>query len=32
MHQLYTAVFEPGFFVSAQVRTAATIGGIVAIV
>ena len=32
MHQLYTAVFEPGFFGSAQVRTAATIGGIVAIV
>src|ERR1022692_1420239 len=32
MHQLYTAVFEPGFFGSAQVHTAATIGGVVAIV
>jgi zinc/manganese transport system permease protein len=32
MHQIWFAVFEPGFFGSAQVRTAATIGGIVAIV
>ena len=32
MHQLYTAVFEPGFFASAQVHVAATIGGIVAVV
>ncbi len=32
MHQLYTAIFEPGFFGSAQVHTAAVIGGIVAIV
>jgi zinc/manganese transport system permease protein len=32
MHQLYTAVFEPGFFASAQVHTAVTIGAVVAIV
>jgi zinc/manganese transport system permease protein len=32
MHQLYTAVFEPGFFASAQVHVAASIGAIVAIV
>ena len=32
MHQLYTAVFEPGFFASAQVHVAATIGAIVAVV
>ena len=32
MHQLYTAVFEPGFFGSAQVHTAVAIGGLVAIV
>jgi zinc/manganese transport system permease protein len=32
MHQLYTAIFEPGFFASPQVRTAATIGAVVAVV
>ncbi len=32
MHQLYTAVFEPGFFGSSQVHIAVTIGGIVAVV
>jgi zinc/manganese transport system permease protein len=32
MHQLYTAIFEPGFFGSPQVHTAATIGGLVALV
>jgi zinc/manganese transport system permease protein len=32
MHQLYTAVFEPGFFGSAQVHTAVAVGGLVAIV
>ena len=32
MHQLYTAIFEPGFFASPQVRTAATIGAIVAVI
>jgi zinc/manganese transport system permease protein len=32
VHQLYTAVFEPGFFGSAQVHTAVAIGGLVAIV
>ena len=32
MHQLYTAVFEPGFFASPQVHVAATIGGVVAVV
>jgi zinc/manganese transport system permease protein len=32
MHQLWTWVFEPGFFASAQVRVAVVIGGVVAIV
>jgi zinc/manganese transport system permease protein len=32
MHQLYTSVFEPGFFTSLQVHTAASIGAVVAIV
>ena len=32
MHQLYTAVFEPGFFASPQVQVAASIGGMVAVV
>ncbi|HUK70087.1 MAG TPA: metal ABC transporter permease [Streptosporangiaceae bacterium] len=32
MPQLYTWVFEPGFFTSAQVQVAATIGGVVAVV
>jgi zinc/manganese transport system permease protein len=32
MHQVYTAIFEPGFFSSPQVRVAITIGGLVAIV
>jgi zinc/manganese transport system permease protein len=32
MHQIYNAVFEPGFFASPQVHTAATIGAVVAIV
>jgi zinc/manganese transport system permease protein len=32
VHQLYTWVFEPGFFASPQVHVAATIGGVVAIV
>jgi zinc/manganese transport system permease protein len=32
MHQLYTAIFEPGFFGSSQVHIAATVGGLVAIV
>ena len=32
MHQLQTAVFEPGFFASPQVHVAASIGGIVAVV
>jgi zinc/manganese transport system permease protein len=32
MHQLFTAVFEPGFFASPQVHTAATIGAVVAVV
>ena len=32
MHQLYTAIFEPGFFASPQVHVAVSIGGIVAIV
>jgi zinc/manganese transport system permease protein len=32
MHQLYTWVFEPGFFSSAQVHVAAAIGGAVAVV
>jgi zinc/manganese transport system permease protein len=32
MHEIYTAVFEPGFFASPQVHTAVVIGGLVAIV
>jgi zinc/manganese transport system permease protein len=32
VHQIYTAVFEPGFFTSPQVRTAVTIGALVAAV
>jgi zinc/manganese transport system permease protein len=32
MHQVYTAIFEPGFFASPQVQVAVTIGGLVAIV
>jgi zinc/manganese transport system permease protein len=32
MHELYTAVFEPGFFASPQVHIAVVIGGLVAIV
>jgi zinc/manganese transport system permease protein len=32
MHQLYTWVFEPGFFASAPVRTAVVIGGVTAVV
>jgi len=32
MHQLYTWIFEPGFFSSPQVRVAATIGGVTAMV
>jgi zinc/manganese transport system permease protein len=32
MHQIYTAIFEPGFFASSQVQVAATVGGLVAIV
>ena len=32
MHHVYTAVFEPGFFASSQVRIAVTVGGIVAVV
>jgi zinc/manganese transport system permease protein len=32
MHELYTSVFEPGFFASAPVHVAAAIGGVVAIV
>jgi zinc/manganese transport system permease protein len=32
VHQIFTAVFEPGFFASAQVHVAVTIGGIVAVV
>lgn len=32
MHQIYTAIFEPGFFGSSQVHVAATIGGLAAIV
>jgi zinc/manganese transport system permease protein len=32
VHQVYTAVFEPGFFGSPQVHVAVIIGGIVAIV
>ena len=32
MHQIYTAVFEPGFFASPQVHVAAAIGAAVAVV
>jgi zinc/manganese transport system permease protein len=32
MRQLYTAVFEPGFFTSPQVHVALSVGGVVAIV
>jgi zinc/manganese transport system permease protein len=32
VHHIYTAVFEPGFFASSQVRIAVTVGGIVAVV
>ena len=32
MHQLYTSVFEPGFFASSQVATAVTVGALVAVV
>jgi len=32
VHQIYSAVFEPGFFTSPQIRTAAAIGAVVAIV
>jgi zinc/manganese transport system permease protein len=32
VHQIFTAIFEPGFFASAQVHVAITIGGIVAVV
>jgi zinc/manganese transport system permease protein len=32
MHQLYSAIFEPGFFASPQVHVAAVIGAVVAIV
>jgi zinc/manganese transport system permease protein len=32
MHQLYTWIFEPGFFSSAQVRLAAMMGGGIAVV
>jgi zinc/manganese transport system permease protein len=32
VHQLYTALFEPGFFASTQVRTAAAVGAVVAVV
>jgi zinc/manganese transport system permease protein len=32
MHELYTAIVEPGFFSSSQVQVAATVGGLVAIV
>ena len=32
MHQLYTWVFEPGFFTSGPVRTALVIGGLTAVV
>jgi zinc/manganese transport system permease protein len=32
MHQLYTAVFGPGFFTSPQVHAAAAVGGMVAVV
>ncbi len=32
MHEIYSAIFEPGFFGSSQVHVAATVGGLVAIV
>jgi len=32
MHQVWTAIFEPGFFASAQVHIAVTVGGVVAVV
>jgi zinc/manganese transport system permease protein len=32
MHELYSAIFEPGFFASSQVHIAVAIGGLVAIV
>jgi zinc/manganese transport system permease protein len=32
VHQLYTSVFEPGFFASPQVHVAATLGAVVAVV
>jgi len=32
MHQVWTAIFEPGFFASAQVHTAVTLGAVVAVV
>jgi zinc/manganese transport system permease protein len=32
MHALFSAVFEPGFFASPQVRTAVVIGGLVAVI
>jgi zinc/manganese transport system permease protein len=32
MHELYTAIFEPGFFASPQVHVAVVIGAVVAIV
>jgi zinc/manganese transport system permease protein len=32
MHALWSAVFEPGFFASPQVRTAAVTGGLVAVI
>jgi zinc/manganese transport system permease protein len=32
MHQVYAAIFEPGFFASAQVHTAVTLGAVVAVV
>ena len=32
MHQLFTAVFEPGFFASPQVHVAASVGAVVAVV
>jgi len=32
MHQVWTAIFEPGLFASAQVHVAVTLGGVVAVV
>jgi zinc/manganese transport system permease protein len=32
MHQVWTAIFEPGLFASAQVHVAVTVGGVVAVV